>query len=87
MSEEKIDWQPYLSRVNVILKGKNQPELTQNESQNIVNNWQATFADPMTAFLGQLPPIARAPLMGQLNKNLANIVYDVLKASRGDSYK
>ena len=84
---EQIDWQSYLDRVNVILKGKNQSELTQNESQNIVNNWQRAFRGPIAEFIVQLPPFASRPLMGQLNKELANIVYDVLKASRGDSYK
>lgn len=80
------DWKPYLDKVDVILEKKNQPKLTQNESQNIVNNWQQALMQN-GPFLFQIPPFAAKPLMEQLNKVCANIVYDVLKASRGDSYK
>jgi hypothetical protein len=84
---EQIDWKPYLDRVNVILKGKNQPELTQNEAQNVVNNWQRAFRGPIAEFIVQLPPFASKPLMEQLKRDMANIIYDVLKASRGGGYK
>ena len=88
MKQSPVDWQPYLARVDVILESKGQSKLTQNESQNLANNWQNIFATD-GAFMVQLPPFAAQALgLGpKLNKALANATYDVLKASRGDSYK
>lgn len=80
------DWQPHLDKIDVILTGKSQPVLTQNEKQNIVNNWQGVLAAE-GSLIASLPVFARPPFVEQLRKNLANIVYDVIKASRGDSYK
>ena len=81
---KKVNWQPYLEKIDVILEKKGQPKLTQNESQNIVNNWQARFASPEIHML-----LAHAPDMVELilKQDLPNIIHDILKASRGGSYK
>ena len=86
MKQSPVDWQPYLARVDVILESKGQSKLTQNESQNLANNWQNIFMRD-GAFIVQLPPFAAKALFPQLLKVLSNCTYDVLKASRGDSYK
>jgi len=84
---EQIDWKPYLDKVDAILEGKKQEKLTQNEIQNIINNWERLCRGPLGEFIVQLPPFATQQLKGQLNKELANVVYDILKSSRGENYK
>lgn len=85
-AQQPMDWQPYLAKVDAILEKKGQPKLTQNESQNLANNWQNMF---MTegALLMQLPPAVARMMTPNLVKSLANCTYDVLKASRGDNFK